>query len=58
MDTQNVDWNEIESLVSNLAKKKKIQKLPRMFSSITTISRGGLIPSGLIADKLDIKGSC
>ena len=57
MDTQNVDWNKIESLVSNLA-KKKIQKLPRMFSSITTISRGGLIPSGLIADKLDIKGSC
>ncbi|MCE2614598.1 MAG: phosphoribosyltransferase [Nitrosopumilus sp. (ex Thoosa mismalolli)] len=53
MDTQNVDWNEIESLVSNLA--KKIQKLPRTFSSITTVSRGGLIPSRLIADKLDIK---
>lgn len=53
MGSENIDWDEIESLVSNLV--KKIHNLPRTFSSITTISRGGLIPSRLIADQLDIK---
>lgn len=50
---QNVTWDEIESLVSVLA--KKILKLPRTFSSITTLSRGGLVPSRLLADHLGIK---
>ncbi|MCV0409712.1 phosphoribosyltransferase [Nitrosopumilus sp.] len=50
---QNVDWNEIESLVNILS--KKIAKLPRTFSTITTISRGGLIPSRLLADQLGIE---
>ena len=53
MESQQVDWNEIESLVLTLS--KKLKKLPRTFSSITTISRGGLIPARLIADQLDIK---
>ena len=50
---QHVDWSEIESLVEKLS--KNILKLSRTFSSITTISRGGLIPSRLLADALGIK---
>ena len=50
---QHVDWNDIESLVGRLS--KNILKLSRTFSSITTISRGGLIPSRLLADALGIK---
>lgn len=50
---QNVDWDEIELLVNILS--KKITKLPRTFSTITTISRGGLIPSRLLADHLGIE---
>ncbi|MFB5623856.1 MAG: phosphoribosyltransferase [Nitrosopumilus sp.] len=53
MSTQNVSWNEIESLVEILS--KKISKLPRTFSSISTLSRGGLVPSRLLADHLGIK---
>ncbi|WP_428324039.1 phosphoribosyltransferase [Nitrosopumilus sp.] len=51
--SQDVDWFEIESLVKKLS--NKISKLPRTFSSITTISRGGLIPARLVADQLEIK---
>ncbi len=50
---QYVDWDEVEFLVGQL--HKKISKLPRSFSSITTLSRGGLIPSRLLADHLGIK---
>ena len=50
---QDVSWNEIESLIKTLS--KKILKLPVSFSSITTVSRGGLIPSRLLADHLGIK---
>ena len=50
---QHVDWNDIESLVGRLS--KNILKLSRHFSSITTVSRGGLIPSRLLADSLGIK---
>ena len=50
---QHVDWSEIESLVEKLS--KNILKLSRNFSSITTVSRGGLIPSRLLADSLGIK---
>ncbi|QLH06981.1 phosphoribosyltransferase [Nitrosopumilus ureiphilus] len=49
---QDVDWNEIDSLVKILS--KTISKLPRTFSSITTLSRGGLVPSRLLADHLGI----
>tara|TARA_B110001454_G_scaffold94432_1_gene89804 strand:- start:1104 stop:1514 length:411 start_codon:yes stop_codon:yes gene_type:complete len=50
---QDVSWNEIESMVIILS--KKISKLHRSFSSITTLSRGGLVPSRLLADHLGIK---
>lgn len=50
---QNVSWDEIESLIQILS--KKILKLPRTFSTITTLSRGGLVPSRLLADHLEIK---
>lgn len=50
---QNVNWNEIELLVKILC--KKILNLERNFSSITTLSRGGLVPSRLLADYLGIK---
>ncbi len=50
---QDVSWNEIESMVMVLS--KKISKLSRTFSSITTLSRGGLVPSRLLADHLGIE---
>lgn len=50
---QDVSWNEIETLVEQLC--KKILKLPRTFSSITTLSRGGFVPSRLVADYLGIE---
>ncbi len=49
---QNVSWNEIELLVKILS--IKISKLQRNFSNITTLSRGGLVPSRLLADHLRI----
>ena len=51
--SQDVDWSEIESIVKKLS--NKISKMPKTFTSITTVSRGGLIPARLIADQLDIK---
>ena len=51
--SQNVSWNEIESLVGKLS--ESILQLPGSFSSITTLSRGGLVPSRLLADALGIK---
>ena len=50
---QDVSWNEIESLVEQLC--KNISKLPRTFSSISTLSRGGFVPSRLVADYLGIE---
>ena len=50
---QDVSWNDIEILIDTLS--KNILKLSRSFSSITTLSRGGLIPSRLLADSLGIK---
>ena len=51
--TQDVSWTDIESLVEKLS--ENILKLSRNFSSITTLSRGGLVPSRLLADSLGIK---
>lgn len=51
--SQDVDWSEIESIVKKIS--DKIAKLPRTFSSITTVSRGGLVPARLIADNLGIE---
>jgi len=51
-DSQNVSWTEIERLTAVLA--KKISGLSKEFSSISTISRGGLVPARLLADHMGI----
>lgn len=50
---QYVSWSEINSLVTLLS--ELISKSSRSFSSISTLSRGGLVPSRLLADHLGIK---
>ena len=50
---QYVSWSEIDSLVQVLS--ELVLKSPRTFSSISTLSRGGLIPSRLLADHLGIQ---
>jgi hypoxanthine phosphoribosyltransferase len=50
---QEVNWNDIEEIIKKLS--ECILELNRTFSSITTVSRGGLIPSRLIADALNIQ---
>ncbi|HXV50855.1 MAG TPA: phosphoribosyltransferase [Nitrosopumilaceae archaeon] len=47
------DWDEIEGCVDILVKKILAKNLH--FSSISTISRGGLVPARLVADRLNIK---
>ena len=51
--SQYVSWNEIENTIQIVS--KKISKSSKNFSTITTISRGGLIPSRLLADSLGIE---
>ena len=51
--TNQISWEDIENLVQILS--NNILDLNRNFSSITTVSRGGLIPSRLLADVLGIK---
>jgi hypoxanthine phosphoribosyltransferase len=51
--SQYVSWNEIENNVQIIS--NKILKSSKNFSTITTISRGGLIPSRLLADSLGIE---
>jgi len=51
--SQYVSWNEIEKTVQIIS--NKILKSSKNFSTITTISRGGLIPSRLLADSLGIE---
>ena len=53
MESQKVGWSEIEKLVKILS--KKISDTHEPFSSISTISRGGLVPARLLADHLEIK---
>ena len=48
-----MNWSEIDSLIQALS--DRILKSSRTFSSITTLSRGGLIPSRLLADHLGIQ---
>jgi len=50
---QYVSWSEIDSLIQVLS--ELVLKSPRTFSSISTLSRGGLIPSRLLADHLGIQ---
>jgi len=54
MDTlsQHVTWTDIERLTKLLS--KKILESSKSFSSISTVSRGGLIPARLLADHLGI----
>ncbi len=49
---QYVSWSEIDFLIEAIS--KNVSKSNRVFSSITTISRGGLVPSRLLADHLAI----
>ena len=49
---QYVSWSEIDSLTQTLT--NLILKSSRTFSSISTMSRGGLVPSRLLADHLEI----
>ena len=49
-DSQKVTWSEIEALMKILT--EKIISTGRDFSNISTISRGGLVPARLLADRL------
>lgn len=53
VDSQKIGWAEIEKLVKILS--GKIKNMSREFSSISTISRGGLVPARLLADHLGIE---
>ena len=53
VEMQEVSWDDIEQIIKKLS--ENILKLSRNFSSITTLGRGGLIPSRLLADSLGIK---
>jgi len=51
-NSEKVSWSEIEKLTKILS--QKITSLNQEFSSISTISRGGLVPSRLLADHLGL----
>ena len=53
VEMQEVNWNDVDEIIEKLS--ERILQLNRTFSSISTVSRGGLIPSRLIADALNIK---
>jgi hypoxanthine phosphoribosyltransferase len=46
-------WAEIEECIKILV--EKIQDTGKQFKTIYTISRGGLVPARLVADRLNIK---
>ena len=52
-EEQHVSWSEIDLLIEQLY--DLILKSKRKFSSIATLSRGGLVPSRLLADHLGIE---
>ncbi len=52
-NSQYLTWIDIENSVEIVS--KKILNLSNNFSSISTVSRGGLIPSRLLADSLGIE---
>ncbi|HXV66011.1 MAG TPA: phosphoribosyltransferase [Nitrosopumilaceae archaeon] len=52
MKSETFSWEQIESLSQILS--KKINALGQKFNSISTISRGGLVPARLLADRLGI----
>jgi hypoxanthine phosphoribosyltransferase len=51
-NSEKVSWSEVEKLIKILS--EKIILMPREFSSISTISRGGLVPARLLADYLGL----
>ena len=53
VEIQESNWNDIEEIIKKLS--ERILELNQTFSSISTVSRGGLIPSRLIADAMNIK---
>jgi uncharacterized protein len=52
MESDSVSWTRIASLIKILT--AKVQATGKEFNSISTVSRGGLVPSRLMADHLDI----
>ena len=52
MESDSVSWTRIESLIKILSNKVKFTG--KEFNSISTISRGGLVPARLMADHLDL----
>jgi len=52
LNSEKVSWSEVEKLTKILS--EKITSLPQEFSSISTISRGGLVPARLLADHLGL----
>jgi hypoxanthine phosphoribosyltransferase len=51
--TLKLGWSNIESQVSVLV--NKIKKTGFEFDKIATVTRGGLVPARLVADRFDIK---
>jgi hypoxanthine phosphoribosyltransferase len=51
-NSEKVSWSEVEKLIKILS--EKIISMSRDFSSISTISRGGLVPARLLADFLGL----
>lgn len=52
MESDSIGWKRIEKITQLLAKKVKSTR--KEFNSISTITRGGLVPARLMADILDI----
>ena len=53
MESDNISWNQIETLVKLLT--IKVIATGKEFNSVSTITRGGLVPARLMADRLDIQ---
>ena len=51
-NSEKIGWIGVEELIKILS--EKINSMSREFSSISTISRGGLVPARLLADHLGI----
>ncbi|MDH3385680.1 MAG: phosphoribosyltransferase [Nitrosopumilus sp.] len=51
-NSEKISWSEVEKLIKILS--VKINSMTKEFSSISPISRGGLVPARLLADHLGI----
>ncbi len=52
-DSEPTNWTRIDSLISILV--EKIKRSGYRYNKIITVSRGGLVPARLVADRLDIQ---